>query len=182
MLPDNEFLKKVESELLAKLTLSGIPGITKVFLREVTKTLPDPSSQLGVYMKAKEWILDTEGINLAAVMAVDEVDYTRTSSNHLVEVLEVLGIEAVRNTLLKELRNVIEFDGSYVNYRHLAILVDIMTYQGYLMSITRHGMNRGDKSALAAASFEETVDLLFKAAQFSAVDGMQGVSENIMLG
>jgi hypothetical protein len=36
-----------------------------------------------------------------------------------------LGIEAVRNALLRELRSVIEFDGSYVNYRHLAILCEV---------------------------------------------------------
>lgn len=83
---------------------------------------------LGAYTEIDEWMLDTEGVNLKAVMAQDEVDHTRTTSNHLVEVLEVLGVEAARNTLLKELRAVIEFDGSYVNYRHLAILVDIMTY------------------------------------------------------
>lgn len=34
------------------------------------------------------------------------------------------------------------FAGSYVNYRHLAILVDVMTFRGHIMSITRHGINR----------------------------------------
>jgi DNA-directed RNA polymerase II subunit RPB1 len=36
--------------------------------------------------------------------------------------MQVLGIEAVRNALLKEIRNVIEFDGSYVNYRRAQLL------------------------------------------------------------
>lgn len=63
------------------------------------------------------------------VMCQPGVDYTRTISNHMIEVFSVLGIEAVRNALLKELRGVIEFDGSYVNYRHLAILCDTMTYR-----------------------------------------------------
>ena len=62
-------------------------------------------------------------------MAHPDVDFTRTTSNHLIEVIQVLGIEAVRNALLKELRGVIEFDGKYVNYRHLAILVEVMTYK-----------------------------------------------------
>jgi hypothetical protein len=38
-------------------------------------------------------------------------------SNDLVEIINDLGIEAVRQALMRELRNVIEFDGSYVNYR-----------------------------------------------------------------
>ena len=48
---------------------------------------------------------------------MEEVDPKRTTTNHVVEVVEVLGIEAGRNALLREMRGVIEFDGSYVNYR-----------------------------------------------------------------
>ena len=58
-------------------------------------------------------------LSLSQVMCHPDVDATRTVSNHLVEVIDVLGIEAARGALLKEMRGVIEFDGSYVNYRHL---------------------------------------------------------------
>ena len=75
----------------------------------------------------------------------------------------------------------IEFDGSYVNYRHLAILCDVMTYRGHLMAITRHGINRQDTGPLMRCSFEETVDILLDAACFGERDGLE-VSENIMLG
>ena len=51
------------------------------------------------------------------------VDARHTTSNHIIEIINVLGIEAARNALMKEFRNVIEFDGSYVNYRHLDTLV-----------------------------------------------------------
>ncbi len=132
--------------------------------------------------KKTEWILDTEGVNLLEVMNHPAVDHKRTISNHLIETLEVLGIEAVRNALLKELRGVIEFDGSYVNYRHLAILCEVMTYRGHLMAITRHGINRVETGPLMRCSFEETVDILLEAAAFAERDNMRGVSENIMLG
>ena len=116
------------------------------------------------------------------VMNQEEVDFTRTTSNHLIEVIQVLGIEAVRNTLLKELRGVIEFDGSYVNYRHLAILCDVMTYRGHLLAVTRHGINRVETGALMRCSFEETCEILFDAAAFAEKDDLNGVTENIMLG
>ena len=64
------------------------------------------------------------------------------------EMFDVLGIEAARASLLKELRAVIEFDGAYVNYRHLATLCDSMSFRGHLMSINRHGINRTDSGAL----------------------------------
>ena len=35
------------------------------------------------------------------VLAFPGVDHTQTISNHLVEIIEVLGIEAVRSALLK---------------------------------------------------------------------------------
>lgn len=56
----------------------------------------------------------------------------------------------------------IEFDGSYVNYRHLAALCDSMTSRGHFMAITRHGINRNENGPLAQCSFEETVDILFR--------------------
>uniref|UniRef100_A0A453MAQ0 DNA-directed RNA polymerase n=1 Tax=Aegilops tauschii subsp. strangulata TaxID=200361 RepID=A0A453MAQ0_AEGTS len=104
----------------------GIPDINKVFIKERKVNKFDEND--GFTQKSdnkdknKEWMLDTEGVNLLAVMCHEDVDTTRTTSNHLIEVIEVLGIEAVRRSLLDELRAVISFDGSYVNYRHLAIL------------------------------------------------------------
>ena len=96
--------------------------------------------------------------------------------------LQCLGIEAVRKAIETEMNNVISFDGSYVNYRHLALLCEVMTTKGHLMAITRHGINRQETGALARCSFEETVDILMEAAAHAEADPMRGVSENIMLG
>ena len=82
----------------------------------------------------------------------------------------------MRLALLKEMRSVIEFDGSYVNYRHLATLCDIMTAKGFIMSISRHGINRIDSSPLRKSSFEETVDILLRGAAYAEYDHMRGVS------
>jgi len=177
---DEVFLKRLEAQMLDNLALRGIADIKKVFIREANVMGVDPVTE--AFGKTSEWMLDTEGVNLLEVMNQEEVDFRRTTSNHLIEVIQVLGIEAVRNTLLKELRGVIEFDGSYVNYRHLAILVEVMTYRGHLMSITRHGINRVETGPLMRCSFEETVDILMEAAAFAERDRMTGLSENIMLG
>uniref|UniRef100_A0A453CST8 DNA-directed RNA polymerase n=1 Tax=Aegilops tauschii subsp. strangulata TaxID=200361 RepID=A0A453CST8_AEGTS len=100
----------------------SVPDINKVFIKEGEVNKFDEKDGFTQKAKNKEWMLDTEGVNLLAVMCHEDVDATRTTSNHLIEVIEVLGIEAVRRSLLDELRVVISFDGSYVNYRHLAIL------------------------------------------------------------
>merc|ERR1719313_2762698 len=176
---DNVFLKRIEQTMLSQLKLQGVPDIRKVALRETKKMMP---AHKGGFTSTSEWMLDTEGVNLMDVLPHEGVDHTRTTSNHVVEVIQVLGIEAARLALMTELRNVIEFDGSYVNYRHVAILCDVMTYRGHLMAITRHGINRQDTGPLMRCSFEETVDILLDAAAFGERDGLEGVSENIMLG
>lgn len=177
---DVRMQRMLESNLLSRVKLRGISGISKVFIRDFLRNEID--SRTGKFKKGNEFILDTEGANLKGVMCRDEVDETRTVSNHLVEMFQVLGIEAARNALLDEVRYVIEFDGTKVNYRHLAILCEVMTAKGYLLSITRHGFNRTDTGPLMRCTFEESVDILMRAAAFSERDNMKGVSENIIMG
>ena len=119
---------------------------------------------------------------MLVVMCHEDVDATRTKSNHLIEVIEVLGIEVVRKALLDELRVVIYFDGSYVNYMNLSIICDTMTYRGHLMAITQHGINRNDIGPMMRFSCEENVDILLDAIVFTEGDPLMGVIENIMLG
>jgi DNA-directed RNA polymerase II subunit RPB1 len=179
-LDEDLFLKQIEGNLLHKMPLKGIEGISKVFMRTEKKLRFTEEGVFGDM--GEEWILDTEGVAMLAVMSIPEVDHKNTVSNHVIEILTVLGIEAARGSLLNELRAVISFDGSYVNYRHLAMLTDVMTFRGHLMAITRHGINRVDTGALMRCSFEESVEILMEAAAFSEKDHLRGVSENIMMG
>jgi DNA-directed RNA polymerase II subunit RPB1 len=177
---DDVFLKRLEKLLLGSLKLRGIDHVKKVFLRGGEKrTVWDDITGFSI---RDEWVLETDGTNLMSVLGVDYVDSTRTISNDIVEVFLSLGIEGVRGALLSELRNVISFDGSYVNYRHLACLVDVMTMQGHLMAIDRHGINRVESGPLLRASFEETVDMLMEAAMYAEEEVLKGVTENIMMG
>ena len=82
------------------------------------------------------------------VLSERDVDPARTVCNDICEIFQVLGIEAVRKSVEKEIFFVLNFYGLYVNYRHLALLCDVMTAKGHLMAITRHGINRQDSGAL----------------------------------
>jgi len=73
-------------------------------------------------------MMETDGSNLMEVLSYPKVDHTRTISNDVVEMFQVLGIEGARASLFNELRAVLSFDGSYVNYRHIACLADCMTF------------------------------------------------------
>ncbi|KAI0042209.1 beta and beta-prime subunits of DNA dependent RNA-polymerase [Auriscalpium vulgare] len=175
------FLRQLENTMLNSVSLRGVKGIQRVFLLEHDKITINEGGTIEA-RREKEWVLETDGVNLKAVMCLDGVDFARTYSNSCVEVFNVLGIEAARGAIMKELRGVIEFDGSYVNYRHLALLCDLMTHRGILMAITRHGINRADTGALMRSSFEETVEILMEAAAVGERDDCHGIAENVMFG
>jgi DNA-directed RNA polymerase II subunit RPB1 len=178
-------LKRLEAHILDTLTLRGVPGVEKAFLNKDPKLVTLPDGKLLANKedpRCEEWFLDTSGTALAQVLTVPGVDTKRTYSNSFIQVFEVFGIEACRSALMRELTQVLAFDGSYVNHRHLALLVDVMTSRGHLMAITRHGINRADTGALMRCSFEETVEILLEAAAVGELDDCRGISENVMLG
>jgi DNA-directed RNA polymerase II subunit RPB1 len=129
------------------------------------------------------WVVYTEGTNIQGVMSFnDEISYKEIYSNDLVEVGMILGIEACRVALFLELKRVIEFDGSGVNYRHVSILVDTITFRGKMIAINRHGINRSGLKPICKSTFEEPVDILTKAAIFAEKDPISGISDNLIMG
>ena len=136
----------------------------------------------GRFKRKEIWVLDTIGNNLLEVLSLDCIDQTRTISNDIMEVYDVLGIEAAREIIYNEIADVLEFDGSYLNYHHMALLCDRMTYNAKLVSIFRHGINNDNIGPIAKASFEETPEMFLRAARHAELDTMRGVSANIMCG
>lgn len=176
---DYDLLLRMQRQLLDELHLFGVPRIKKVYItKKAMKVWNDASG----FETHDGFVLETDGTNLADVLVLPEVDFTRTVTNDIIEMFTVLGIEAARASLFNELRNVLSFDGAYVNYRHLACLADSMTFAGHLMAVSRHGINKSEAGPMLRASFEETVEVFMKSAAFSHVDILNGVTENVMLG
>lgn len=172
-------LKNFQNQLLTNVVLRGIEGINKVILRKVLDNVVEMN---GVYEKQDIWVLDTIGTNLLDVLGLDFIDNRRTISNDIVEIYKVLGIEAARQAIYNELVDVVEFDGTYINYHHYSLLVDRMTYSHKLISIFRHGINNDNIGPVAKASFEETPEMFLKAARHAELDNMRGISANVMCG
>lgn len=181
---DDMFLRCIEANMLSDMTLQGIESIGKVYMHlpQTDQKKRIVVTEAGEFKAIAEWLLETDGTQLMRVLSERDVDPVRTYSNDICEIFAVLGIEAVRKSVEKEMNTVLQFYGLYVNYRHLALLCDVMTAKGHLMAITRHGINRQDTGALMRCSFEETVDVLLEAAGHAEVDPLRGVSENIILG
>jgi DNA-directed RNA polymerase II subunit RPB1 len=126
--------------MLNSVSLHGVKGIKRVFLTQ--QDAVNITEDGGIWVeRGKEWVLETDSVNQRTVMCIDGGDFTKTYSNSCLEIFNVLGIEAA-HTIMKELHGVIEFDGSYVNYHHLALLCDSMTQRGTLMAIAQHGIGQ----------------------------------------
>jgi len=175
---DINYIKNTVKNLLEKVVIKGIKKIKNISMFKKNKKVKIENS----YVNKEEWILDTNGTNLIEVLQHKNVDIERTITNDIYEMFSIYGIEAARNIIMMEIKEVIEGSGSYVNYRHLNLLCDMMTKNGNMMSIDRFGINRDNIGPLAKASFEETTDQLFKASVFGEKDTLTGVSSNIMLG
>ena len=172
-------LKNFQEQLLQNTVLRGIKGINKVILRKIKDNVVENN---GIYKKQDIWVLDTVGTNLLDILAIDYIDNNRTFSNDIVEIYNVLGIEAARQSIYNELVDVIEFDGTYINYHNFSVLIDRMTFTSKMISIFRHGINNDNIGPIAKASFEETPEMFLKAARHGDLDTLRGVSANIMCG
>ncbi|MCK5626555.1 MAG: DNA-directed RNA polymerase subunit A' [Candidatus Bathyarchaeia archaeon] len=129
-----------------------------------------------------EWIIRTEGSGLDVALNQPGVDKTRTISNNVHEVAEVLGIEAARNVLIKEAMSVLDEQGLDVDIRHVMLVADMMTNSGVVLQVGRHGISGEKSSTLAKAAFEITIPTIVDAAVKGTTDMLKGVAENVIVG
>jgi len=163
---DVYFTLKQLKRQLPKVVIKGIPLATRAVI----------SDEKG------ERKLLVEGYGLKEVMTTEGVIGTQTQTNHIMEMQQVLGIEAARNSIYHEIDYTMASHGMSIDPRHVMLLADVMTYKGEVLGITRFGVAKMKDSVLMLASFEKTTDHLFDAALYGKSDSIAGVSESIIMG
>jgi DNA-directed RNA polymerase subunit A" len=153
---------------LKKVKVKGIDGITRLVIRR--------DDREGGY------ILYSEGSNLKEILEVAGVDRARVFTNDVLQIQDVLGIEAARVAVMREAYNTLAGQGLQVDQRHLMLVADVMTADGEVKAIGRQGVSGQKSSILARAAFEITVDHLLQAGMIGEVDPLNGVAENIIVG
>ena len=172
-------LKNLQENLLNNIILRGIKNIPKVTIRKIPNYVIKDEAD---YKTLDIWVLDTTGTNFEDILTLSTIDVNRTFSNDIQETYRVLGIEAARKTIFNELSEVLEFDGTYINFHHIDLLCDRIAATRKMVSIFRHGINNDDIGPLAKASFEETPEMFLRAARHGELDNMRGISANVMCG
>jgi DNA-directed RNA polymerase subunit A" len=159
----NELFKMKEK--LKSIYISGIKGVNQV--------LP--------VKRGEEFLIITAGRNLKDVLELDYVDSKRTISNDILEVADVLGVEAARQSIINEVTNVMRVQGLNVDIRHIMLVSDIMCSSGAVQGITRYGVVNEKSSVMAKASFETPIKHIISASLSAETDHLQSVIENVML-
>ncbi|WP_292369521.1 DNA-directed RNA polymerase subunit A'' [Methanoregula sp. UBA64] len=142
----------------------------------------DDIARVVVRKEGGEYILYTEGSNLKDVFDVAGVDTTRTRTNNISEIAQVLGVEAARNAIIHEAQSTLNEQGILVDVRHLMLVADMMCMEGEVKQIGRHGIAGEKESVLSRAAFEVTVNHLLDAAVANETDELSGVTENVIVG
>src|SRR2546430_39072 len=153
-------------EQVRVMKIKGIDGISRAIIRK----------------RGDGYVIYTEGSNLSKILELPYVDAARTSTNSVQEIYEVLGIEAARNAIVNEAYNTLQEQGPGVDIRHIMLVSDMMTNDGDVKAIGRHGISGRKSSVLARAAFEITAHHLLRAAITGEVDYLDGVAENVIVG
>ena len=139
-------------------------------------------SRAAVLKNGNKHFIRTAGSNIYEIAKIPGVDFKRCYTNNIMEVNKVLGIEAARNSIIQEIRQVLESQRMDVDVRHIALLADAMTMDGLIRSVGRHGLSGRKAGVLARAAFEETIKHLINAAVTGEEDKLIGITENIIIG
>jgi len=172
-------LKNFQDSVLNNIVLRGVNGITNVNPRMMKDMVVLEDSK---YVRKDTWVLDTVGTNLIDLFALDFIDYTRTHSNDIREVYDLLGIEAARQNVINEFIEVMEASDAYVNYHHLSVLCDRMTVTARLVPMFRSGILGDDIGPISKGTFEMHTEVFLDASRHGEFDQMRGVSANVMCG
>jgi DNA-directed RNA polymerase subunit A' len=170
--PENVTFEEIY-KIQEKIALTHIKGIKDLAKVIMVKENTD---------KGEEWVLYAEGSNLSQVLTIQGVDPTRVTTNNIQEVLETLGVEAARQAIINEAMAVLKDQGLEVDIRHILLVADLMTQNGSLRQIGRHGISGEKESVLAKASFEVTVKHLLESSAFGKLDQLKGITENVIIG
>jgi len=87
-----------------------------------------------------ERYLQTEGVNFHACWEMEQIDASRITCNDIHAIAEVYGIEAARNSIVKEVHGVFSHYAIKVDFRHLYLVADYMTFHGFVNPMSRAGL------------------------------------------
>mmetsp|Transcript_89860 Transcript_89860/g.155545 ORF Transcript_89860/g.155545 Transcript_89860/m.155545 type:complete len:1820 (-) Transcript_89860:78-5537(-) len=165
----------------------------KLLVGEVVKRLlttcklQDPSAvgiaKVHIEVDKEEVWLQCEGVNLRALQLLprDTVDINKVHTNDIGKVLETLGVEAARATIVREIRGVFGHYGIGVDHRHLSLIADYMSQAGGFRPFNRIGM-KDCTSPFLQMSYETTMQFCSTACKERISDALSTPASCLVVG
>lgn len=126
--------------------------------------------------------LTTEGVNIRNMYNYDKIlDLNKLLTNDIHAVAKIYGIEAANKVIISEIQNVFAVYGITVNYRHLSLIADYMTFEGSYKPFNRMALETSP-SPMQRMSFESTMESLRSAVIYGEKDSMISPSSRIIAG
>jgi len=156
-----------------------VRGIRGIRMAKAEKLVRTKIAGDGSVVNDDIWGVATVGTNLAEVAMAPGVDSLRVLTDAIQETARVLGIEAARQRIISELRQLVE----KCNYRHFTIYADEMTRTGRVTSIERSGLDTREKANIGLrVGFGAPIQTLTEAALNTCVDSVTGITGQLLLG
>jgi len=152
-------------EKIKETIISGVKGITQVVVSN----------------RGKDFVVLTAGSNMKDLIEVKGIDRDKIVSNDVYDVMQTLGVEAARTTIMNEIKKVLQNQGIDINERHMRLVADAMTSLGIVKGVTRMGIISDKASILARATFETPDKQFVNATIQGGRDELKSVIENILL-
>ncbi|CAK9322867.1 unnamed protein product [Citrullus colocynthis] len=133
--------------------------------------------------KEKIPALQTSGVDFMTLWELqDELDVRYIYSNDIHAMLQTYGVEAARETIIREIQNIFTSYGISVNMRHLTLVADYMTHSGGYRPMNRLGGIADSISPFSRMTFETASKFIVQAAFHGEVDALETPSSRICLG
>ena len=169
----------VESEE-KDLSIKDLQKLKKKMLDSCVSGIPKIKNTI-IIKEENDWVITTMGSNFAKIMTFNEIDIKRSYTNNIHEMASILGIEAARNTIIRETKITMQQQGLDIDVRHVLLVADMMTFSGEIKPIGRYGVAGMKSSILTRAGFEETIKHLVRASVRQEEDKFNAIFDNVMV-
>jgi DNA-directed RNA polymerase beta' subunit len=170
-------IEKFADELM-NTTLRGTNNINSTAVSD--KIIRSVVNSDGSISKKNTYVIETDGTNMSELFENPYIDIYKTQSDSITEVCELLGIEAGREKLIIELKNMMDSAST----KHYLVYGDEMSYTGELTSIEKSGLAlREAENILLNMSFSHPLKSLESAAINNDMASVSScLSSSLMLG
>lgn len=174
---DESNITQLKDTLLATV-VRGVGGVLSTTVEKMVRSTV--SANGGITRDPNRWGIRTLGTACAGVARMRGVDPLLLQTTAIEETANMFGIEAARNRIINEIRSI---GIGEVNYRHLCIYCDEMTFTGRVTSIEKGGVNiRELSNVLLRIGFSSPLQTLEQAAVDTMVDNVSGLTGCLLTG